>query len=129
MARLVWTVGCLFYLTHVACAFEGFYQWSHAVAYRETERQTAAMIAGATGAGIYWNYVFTAIWVLDVVAWWWRGLDIYRTRPRWVTIAVQGFMAFMVFNGAVVFATGNFRYAAAMMTVVLLGLAVRRLRK
>ena len=98
------------------------------MAYRETERQTAAMIEGATGAGIYWNYVFTAIWVLDV-AWWWRGLQVYRARPRWVAINIQGFMGFMIFNGAVVFAKGNFRYAAAMMTVVLVGLAIRRLRK
>ena len=118
-ARALWTVGCISYLTHVTSAFGGFYQWSHQVAYAETARQTAERFGVAAGTGIYWNYLFTAVWVADA-AWWWRGLAAYRERPVLVRRAVTGFMAFMFFNGVVVFPTGTIRYWGAVGTVVLL---------
>src|SRR5258708_5097148 len=42
-ARGAWTVGCVFFLAHVVCAFAFFHHWSHEEAYRETTRQTAAL--------------------------------------------------------------------------------------
>ena len=118
-ARVLWTVGCISYLTHVGCAFEGFYKWSHQVAYAETARQTSERFGVAVGSGIYWNYLFTAVWVVDA-AWWWRGLATYRERPAMVRRAVAGFMAFLFFNGVVVFPTGAIRYWGAVGTVLLL---------
>src|SRR5262249_61332389 len=76
---------------------------------RATARRTAEGVGLAWGGGLYLNYLFTAAWAADT-AWWWRGLQRYEARPRWVGRVLHSFMAFMVFNGAVVFATGLVRW-------------------
>src|SRR5262245_13001294 len=107
--RLAWTAGCLAYLVHVACAFHFNHGWSHAAALAETARQTEEMFGFSWGGGLYFNYVFTAVWILDVL-WWWLDPPWYETRPRWIEWSVQGFLAFMFFNATVVFATGPARW-------------------
>lgn len=72
--------------------------WSHAAAYRHTAE------AGGFGAGVYVNYLFAAVWLADA-AWMWAAPTAYRHRPRWVGVAVHGFLAFIVFNATVVFGT------------------------
>ena len=44
------------------------------------------------GGGLYLNYLFTAVWVADVLCWW-RGLAWYAARPRWLDLALHGFLA------------------------------------
>jgi hypothetical protein len=117
-ARWLWTAGCLLYLAHVASAFQFFHGWSHEAAYRETARRTAESFGLAWGGGLYFNYLFTAVWVADVLCWW-RGLAWYAARPRWLDRALHGFLAFMAFNGAVVFATGWVRWAGVAVCLVL----------
>ncbi len=119
LARPAWTAGCLLYLAHVYGAFEFFHDWSHRVAYAETARQTAELFDFDWGGGLYFNYLFTAMWVVDVV-WWWIGPSHYENRPRWMTAFVHAFLAFMFFNGAVVFATGFSRWVGAAATPLLL---------
>ena len=97
LARVLWTAGCGLYVVHVAGAFQFYHHWSHAAAYRETARQTLEVVGLNWGGGLYFNYVFTAVWVADVI-WWWRGIETYRRRPRAITIAVHTFMAFMFLN-------------------------------
>ena len=111
LARLAWSAGCILYITHVVCAFTAFYCWSHSVAYRETARQASEFFPGTGGGGLYLNYLFTAVWLIDASAWW-RGLAAYRGLPRRVQWPTQTFLAFMIFNGAAVFAKGPFRFAA-----------------
>ena len=125
LVRALWTAGCLFYLAHVALAFQAFYRSSHAVAYLETARQTAALFGIDWGGGLYFNYAFTAIWVGDTL-WMWLGLDGYRNRPFWLAAAIQIFMAFMAFNATVVFAHGTTRTAGLIATALLIWLATRR---
>ncbi len=108
--RLAWTAGLIAYLAHVVCAFHFFHDWSHAAAYRETARQTAALFGWDWGGGLYFNYVFTAVWSLDVL-WWWLAPAAYRARPLWLSAGIHGFLAFMAFNGAVVFGAGLVRWA------------------
>jgi hypothetical protein len=108
-SRLIWTLGCILYVTHVALAFHSFYHWSHNEAYRETARQTAALSGIEWGGGLCFNYLFTAIWIADT-AWWWRGIEVYRRRARWIGLWVQGFMAFIFFNAVAVFPKGPARY-------------------
>jgi hypothetical protein len=119
-ARWLWTLGCVLYLGHVASAFQFRHGWSHDAAYRETAQRTAEAFGLDWGGGLYLNYLFTVAWVADVV-WWWRGPAWYAARPRWLGWALHGFLAFMVFNGAVVFATGLVRWIGL---AVGLGLAV-----
>lgn len=118
-ARSAWTAGCLALVAHIALAFHFTHHWSHAVAYEETARQTAEVVGLDWGGGIYANYAFAMVWLLDV-AWWWRGLEAYRSRPRWIDWIVQGFLAFIAFNATVVFATGVVRGLGLAATLLLL---------
>jgi hypothetical protein len=118
-ARLLWTAGCAFYLAHVCGAFQYFHGWSHASAYAETARQTAALFGVEWGGGLYFNYVFTIAWLADVL-WWWRGSERYENRPRWISASLHAFFALMFFNGAVVFASGPSRWFGAAATPALL---------
>jgi hypothetical protein len=118
-ARLAWTTGCLLYLAHVYGAFEYFHGWSHAAAYAETARQTAELLGLEWGGGLFLNYAFTIVWAADVT-WWWYGPEHYEKRPRWITAAIQTFLAFMFFNGVVVFASGLSRWLGAIATPALI---------
>ncbi len=109
VARMTWTAGCVSLLVHVGCAFHYYYAWSQAAAYRETARQTAEVTGFDWGGGLFINYALITGWVMDV-AWWWRGLDDYRNRPRWLAAAWQGFLIFIIFNATVVFETGPLRW-------------------
>ena len=108
-ARLIWTSGLLVYLSHVATAFHFHHDWSHAAAYEETARQTAALFGVRSGGGLYWNYTFTAVWMLDVL-WMWIGRETHRRRPVWLAAGIHGFMAFLFFNATVVFGSWWIRW-------------------
>ncbi|HEX5731943.1 MAG TPA: hypothetical protein VF131_03830 [Blastocatellia bacterium] len=117
-ARLVWTIACISLLAHVACAFYFYHDWSHDSAYRETARQTAEVVGLNWGGGLYINYALMACWVADV-AWWWRGLDLYRRRPVALVALWQGFLIFMFFNATVVFETGALRFIGLFLCLAL----------
>jgi len=121
VARLAWSMGSLLYLAHVWCAFQFFHGWSHRAAYVETARQTGELFGLAWGGGLYFNYLFTLVWLTDVI-WWWAQEGSYGRRPRWVAASIHGFMAFMFFNGAVVFASGFSRWVGLAATPMLLAL-------
>ena len=104
-ARSAWNLGLLIYLSHVAAAFQSHHHWSHAAAYEETARRTAELFGVRSGAGLYFNYVFTAVWTFDVI-WLWRSEETYRARPLWIAVAIHSFMAFLFFNATVVFVSG-----------------------
>lgn len=70
-ARVFWSLSFLCYGSHVLSAFNFQYHWSHDAAFAETARQTAAVISVQWGGGLYINYLFTAVWALDVFWIWW----------------------------------------------------------
>lgn len=105
LARAFWTIGCVLYLAHVACAFGFFHGWSHAAAYLHTAERTQTVFGWHWGGGLYFNYAFTGIWLLDAL-WWWRSPLSRRSRPRWLSTAIHGFLWFMVANATIVFETG-----------------------
>ena len=125
-ARIAWTLGCALFLAHVGCAFHFVHGWSHARAYAETARQTRELFGLDWGGGLYFNYLFTIMWVADVAYWWAGGLDAYERRPRQVEVSMHAFIALMAFNGAVVFARGVTRWVAVAITVGLALLALAR---
>jgi hypothetical protein len=124
VARVIWTAAFLAYAAHVTAAFALVHDWSQAAAYRETARQTAAMFGWNWGGGLYFNYAFTAIWAVDVV-WIWNT-ESYQTRSAWIGRAIHIFIAFMFFNGAIVFAHGATRWISLAGAFALL--AFRRLK-
>jgi hypothetical protein len=104
-ARVVWTAGALLYAAHVAAAFTLVYRWSHAAAYAHTARQTADFFGIDSGSGIWVNYAFTVLWLVEAI-WWWTAPPSYLARPRGVELAVRAAFLFMIVNGAVVFVAG-----------------------
>lgn len=118
-ARVYWTIGCAFYLAHVAAAFHYVYHWSHSVAVQETARQTQAIFGMNWGGGVWFNYAFTVIWSAD--AFWWLAAPKSRAaRSAWLNTAIHSYLAWMFINGAIVFPTGPTRWVAAAAAVVLL---------
>ncbi len=130
VTRLVWTLGCAAFLVHVVSSFHLFYDWSHSVAVNETAKQVAELTGRPFGAGIYLNYVFTAVWVFDAV-WWWFNEASYRRRSWIGVLFAHGFFLFMIFNATVVFEDGAVRIMGLAVTTVgaiALAKAVRRLK-
>lgn len=111
-SRALWTAGAALMLLHSATALQTFYGGSHAIARQETARQTAALTGIEFSGGIYVNYVFLALWAGDA-AWWWMSPASYARRPRWLSAVIRGFIFFIIFNGAVIFADGWARVVGA----------------
>jgi len=113
---------------HAAAAFVFVHHGDHALLLREAADRTEAAVGVRFGEGIYLNYFLLAVWGFDVAVRWAR-----RRRPaffpRWPALAVELFVAFMMFQATVVFGTGWIRWAGAIGTAALgVLLAVRRLR-
>jgi len=121
--KRTWTAACCFYLLHMITAFAFFHHFSHREAYDATARQTQALMGVYYGGGLYWNYVFTAVWIGDV-AWAWLGG--YTQRARWIAYAVHGFLAFMFINATVVFGKGWIRMGGVLGFVVLAAMRIAR---
>jgi hypothetical protein len=125
-SRAIWTVGCIIFLAHVAAAFHFVHGWSHAAAFEHTRRQTQALTGWDSGAGLYLNYLFTAWWVLDVLAWW-RWVDWPQRRvPYWM---MQAYFAFLMFNATVVFGPRGWMVVGGVVGVGLVVLWARRRRE
>lgn len=116
--RWLWTIGCLFYLTHVICAFAFFHDWSHHRAYAHTAAQTEAVTGIRWGGGLYFNYVFTLLWLTDTVAWWAGDVHTHY-RVRCYFWSIHGVFAFMVCNATVVFGPPAWRWVALIVSVAL----------
>lgn len=117
-AAALWAAGCGIYLAHFACAFAFYMRWSHAVAVEHTAVRSGEVVGWRFGAGIYFNYVFTAIWLVDSI-WMLAGRASYARRPRWYDYVVQGYMGFMALNGVIVFGPSPTREIGAVALVVL----------
>ncbi len=111
IARWLWTVGCLFYVAHVICAFAFFHEWSHNFAYAHTAAQTEALTGFRWGGGLYLNYAFTLFWLADTIGWWARDVNSHY-RIRGYFWSVHAVFAFMVFNATVVFGPPVWRWVA-----------------
>lgn len=104
-----WTIACVFYVAHVACAFAFHHSWSHELAYADTARQTEAVVGRRFGAGLWFNYLFSVLWIADVVRLWCRR-DSKEALGGWVGMVWRGMFLFIVFNATVVFENGAVRW-------------------
>lgn len=118
-SRWIWTFGCLLFLAHVASAFQFYHHWSHAKAFQSTAEQTGELLGVRFGEGIYFSYLFTLLWVADVL-WQWALPDSYRRRPVWLAAGLLSFLTFIAFNGAVIFEDGVTRWVGVPVTLALL---------
>ena len=115
--RRLWSLGLIAFLIHVATAFGHFYEWSHAVGLRKTARQSAAVTGFESGAGLWLNYLFTLIWIVDVAIWW-IAPERYRRRGNALLLLEHLFLLFLIFNATVVFEEGLARWAGLGVTVL-----------
>jgi hypothetical protein len=120
-ARWAWTAGCAVYLVHLAFAFQFLHHWSHAAAVEHAARRTFEVVGFEFGAGIFVNYVFTLLWIADVVLWWRRSLTGKTVAPFYYWF-VQAIFGFMMFNATVVFGPPFWRWVAAGALVVIVAL-------
>jgi len=114
-----WTVGCAVFLLHIAFAFQFLHGWSHASAVAHTARRTYEVIGINWGGGIYVNYAFMLLWVVDV-AWWWRRYLRREPTPARHYWSVQAIFAFMTFNATVVFGPPHWKWTATAAVLTLL---------
>jgi hypothetical protein len=119
LTRIVWTTGCAGLLAHFVCAFHFYHGWSQESAYRETARQTAAIVGLNWGGGLFINYFVLVAWVVDVSWWWWKGVNSYRRRPWQVLAAWHGFLIFIIINATIVFKTGVVRWTGVALSAVI----------
>jgi len=125
LARWAWVIGCAALVIHIAGAFAFFHggRWDHA--YDATARQTEAVFGLNWGGGLYVNFVFAGVWMFDAV---WRIArpNSYSSRSLGCEAAIQGFLWFIVFNGAVVFAVGSVRWFGAVACAAPVAIAILR---
>ncbi len=107
----LWTIGCFSYVIHVILAFHFVHDWSHDQAWQHTAVETDRMTGIGRGEGLWVNYLFTVVWLADVLRLWTanrRG----RAMNRKLSLLVHAFFGFIVFNATVVFGAAIYRYLA-----------------
>ncbi len=128
-SRITWTAGCLANLGHVLLAMQIMYGWDQGLAYAGVAEQTFLQTGFDSGVGLYINYAFAALWLVDTVAWWLWPRS-YENRPRWLDGVLQFVFLFMFFNATVVFGKTMIRYAGAIICpVAVIGWCQNRLAK
>ena len=80
LARALYTAALVLAILHSALAFHVVHEWRHEAAVLHTARQTAEMTGWNWGGGLFFNYIFLAIWTADA-AWWWLKEQTRSTRP------------------------------------------------
>jgi hypothetical protein len=126
LARVVWTAGAAAMVVHAAAAYALLYDGRQDVALAAVARQTAASAGVSTGAGLYVNCAFIAIWIADA-AWWWTvppAKAVLVGPWPWARFA---FFLFMVVNGTVVFADGWMRWLGVVAVIAVVSTFVGQL--
>lgn len=110
VSRLFWTIALATLWIHVLIAFGIAHHWSHSAAWEHTARRTAESIGWNSGAGLLFNEALLLGWTADVLRSW---LSTNPRRPRWWTISLELYLAFMFFNAAIPFAPPHRRWIGA----------------
>jgi hypothetical protein len=116
-----WMIGAVSAGLHSIGALMTFHHGSQLEALRSTAEQTKELIGISFAAGLYFNYVFVAAWLFDAT----MRLVMpkkYSKLPNWYSRLILGFLAFIAFNGVVVFKTGLLRYLGIGVTMFIVAL-------
>lgn len=124
----LWFVGALCASAHSLGALAAFHQWNHAQAFESTAQQTEELLGIRVGIGLYVNYLFVLVWLLDASIRLWLP-SRYVQLPKLYTYCVYGFLLFIAFNGAVVFKTGWLRVAGILVVLILATLCLASYRR
>ena len=126
LVRACWMIGSLLLAAHVVLAFHFAHHWSHAHAYAETARKTAALTGWNWGGGVYLNELTILLWCGDA-GWMVLSPVTYARRSALIGGLLHCWLSFMAFNGAVVFEQGMTRWWALAVCAII-GLTAARQR-
>ncbi len=116
----MWLVGALLSLCHSLGSLATFHQGSQSKAFEATAQQTEELLGVGFGAGLFVNYAFVTVWLIDAF---FRILlpSIYNQLPKVYRYCTNGFLIFIAINGAIVFQSGWVRgMGLACLTMLLL---------
>ena len=119
LLRVVWTIGFVLLVLHVASAFHFHHNWSHLKALEVTARETRQTIGIDFGGGVYFNYLFTCVWGIDVARAWTLPLALQRRFSR-LRLVCLTYLLFIAFCGTVVFESGWMRVFGILAVLLLL---------
>ncbi len=125
VALWLWTAGCLVFALHVAAAFHFQHGWSHAAAFEYVRQRTLYHTGWDSGIGLYVNYAFGVLWLVDVSLWW-RHLNWSERRlPYWI---VQSLFAFLMSQATAAFGPAFWVpiWIAVVLLLIVIGLRSRR---
>lgn len=113
-------IGAAITIAHVIFAMAARHGWSHDAALAATARQTRAVYGVDWGGGVFVNYAFVSLWIVEL--WRWRRAPAHQvSRPDAATWLVRAFFLVVIVNAAIVFAGGLRRIGGA---VIVLSLVV-----
>lgn len=118
-AWTIWTAGALLLALHILVALGVRHGWSHGSAVLAVREQTRAFYGLDWGGGVWVNYLFVTVWLVES-AWWFAAPRDYLTRSTAVIVLTRAFYILVLVNAAVVFAAPSRRPAGAVLTMVLL---------
>ena len=114
----VWALGAVLCAVHMLLAMGIRHGWSHQSALESTAAQTQAVYGLNWGGGVYVNYAFLAVWLAELI--WWRASPAtYLSRRSSATWSARIFYLIVLFNAAVLFASG-FRALAGLLLIAFL---------
>jgi hypothetical protein len=119
VSRLLWVLGCAFFLAHILAAFHFYHHWSHAAAAQDTQRETIERLRVNFRGGVYFNYLFALIWLVDIFAGNFKRGFLHERNRVWFLV-LHGFFVFMIFNATVVFGRGWARPAGGVLCLIVL---------
>ena len=125
VAGWLWTAGCVIFLLHVTAAFHFQHGWNYVTAFGHVRRRTLHDTGWDSGIGLYINYAFGVLWLVDVSLWW-RRLDWSERRlPYWI---VQSLFVFLISQATAIFGPPYWMsvYAAVVLLLIALRLTSRR---
>jgi hypothetical protein len=106
---------------HVAASFHFVHAWSLSSAFDHVLKRTHEATGIASGAGLYVNFAFVVIWLVDTVLWW-RDLAWVKHRiPYW---SIQAIFAFLIIQSTVVFGPSYWWPVSAVLGLFLIGLRI-----
>jgi len=95
------------------------------MAIEATAQQTQELIGIRFGAGLFVNYAFDLVWIVDATV---RMISpaIYNKMPKAYRYCTNGFLIFIAINGAIVFQSGWIRAIGLACVAMLLMLSLQR---
>jgi len=100
-------------LAHILLAFHFIHDWNHHLALSAIARKTYEQTGLDTGIGLYINYLFASLWLVDAAFWWLFPVQFQR-RPRWLDFTIHFTFLFMFINATVVFGKSSFHLFGAL---------------